>query len=67
MSHHHPGYVYRLIGKIENSRVKLTEWKRDRAEVVKYRNELIREDLAEERINPQADYEIEMISADWLA
>lgn len=63
----HPGYLYRLVGFINGSKVELTEWRRNRDSVVSELNRLLAEDRADGLGDTRADYKIECLSADWFA
>lgn len=67
MSHWHPGYVYRLVGTHMGSKVAITDWARDRGQAEKMLACCLAEDRAEGMGDTRADYNIECISADWLA
>lgn len=67
MSHWHPGYVYAIYGRYEQNgdRVKITDWQRDRDALAHRMAQMKADDYAEGIY--WGDYEIKMISADWLA
>lgn len=68
MSHWHPGYVYAIHGRLNESDkhlTRITDWVRNRESLYPKLTQLRSNDNADGIA--WGDYEIKMISADWLA